>query len=36
VTDFSDSLNNVLKNRRYNLRYNFGHGKKHASEIFLY
>jgi len=27
--------NNVLKNRGYNLEHNFGHGKKHASEIFL-
>jgi hypothetical protein len=28
--------NNVLKNRGYNLQHNFGHEKKHASEIFLY
>jgi hypothetical protein len=27
--------NNVLKNRGYNLEHNFGHGKQHASEIFL-
>jgi hypothetical protein len=27
--------NNVLKNRGYNLRHNFGHGKKYASEIFF-
>jgi hypothetical protein len=26
---------NVLKNRGYNLEHNFGHGKEHASEIFL-
>jgi hypothetical protein len=26
---------NVLKNRGYNLRHNFGHGKNHASEIFF-
>jgi hypothetical protein len=26
---------NVLKNRGYNLQHNFGHGKKHASEIFF-
>jgi hypothetical protein len=26
--------NNVLKNRGYNLKHNFGHGKNHASEIF--
>jgi hypothetical protein len=27
--------NNVLKNRGYNLEHNFGHGKKHAAEIFF-
>jgi hypothetical protein len=27
--------NNVLKSRGYNLQHNFGHGKKHASEIFF-
>ncbi|MDR0377180.1 MAG: ISNCY family transposase, partial [Spirochaetaceae bacterium] len=27
--------NNVLKNRGYNLQHNFGHGKKHASEVFF-
>jgi hypothetical protein len=27
--------NNVLKNRGYNLKHNFGHGKEHASEIFF-
>jgi hypothetical protein len=27
--------NNVLKNQGYNLQHNFGHGKKHASEIFF-
>jgi hypothetical protein len=27
--------NNVLKNRGYNLEHNFGHGKRHAAEIFL-
>jgi hypothetical protein len=27
--------NNVLKNRGCNLEHNFGHGKEHASEIFL-
>jgi hypothetical protein len=27
--------NNVLKNRGYNLRHNFGRGKNHASEIFF-
>ena len=26
---------NALKNRGYNLEHNFGHGKEHASEIFL-
>jgi hypothetical protein len=26
---------NVLKNRGYNLEHNFGHGKKHAAEIFF-
>jgi hypothetical protein len=26
--------NNVLKNHGYNLEYNFGQGKEHASEIF--
>jgi hypothetical protein len=26
---------NVLKNRGYNLEHNFGHGAKHASEIFF-
>jgi hypothetical protein len=30
-----DEHNNVLKNRGYNLEHNFGHGKQHASEIFL-
>jgi hypothetical protein len=28
--------NNVLKNRGYNLEHNFGHGKKHAAEIFFF
>ncbi|GMO40298.1 MAG: hypothetical protein Ta2B_20170 [Termitinemataceae bacterium] len=27
--------NNVLKNRGYNLKHNFGHGKEHASQIFF-
>ena len=27
--------NNVLKNRGYSLKHNFGHGKEHASEIFF-
>jgi hypothetical protein len=27
--------NNVLKNRGYNLKHNFGHGKEHASGIFF-
>jgi hypothetical protein len=27
--------NNVLKNRGYNLQHNFGHGEKHACEIFF-
>jgi hypothetical protein len=27
--------NNVLKNRGYNLEHNFGHGQKHASDIFF-
>ncbi|MDR1956201.1 MAG: hypothetical protein LBQ30_05035 [Treponema sp.] len=27
--------NHVLKNRGYNLEHNFGHGKEHASQIFL-
>jgi len=26
--------NNVLKNHGYNLEHNFGHGKKHASEMY--
>jgi hypothetical protein len=26
--------NNVLKNHGYNLKHNFGHGKKHASEMY--
>ncbi|MDR2629580.1 MAG: hypothetical protein LBC60_01505, partial [Spirochaetaceae bacterium] len=26
--------NNVLKNRGYNLKHNFGHGKEHAGEVF--
>jgi len=28
--------NNVLKNHGYNLDHNFGHGKKHASEIYCF
>jgi hypothetical protein len=27
--------NNVLKNHGYNLKHNFGHGKKYASEVFF-
>ena len=27
--------NNVLKNRGYNLTHNFGHGKKHAADVFF-
>jgi hypothetical protein len=27
--------NNALKNRGYNLEHNFGHGKRHASELFF-
>ncbi|MCL2130777.1 MAG: hypothetical protein FWH35_10555 [Treponema sp.] len=26
--------NNVLKNHGYNLKHNFGHGEKHASEMY--
>jgi hypothetical protein len=26
--------NNILKNHGYNLKHNFGHGKKHASEMY--
>jgi hypothetical protein len=29
-----NEYNNVLKNRGYNLKHNFGHGKNHASELF--
>jgi hypothetical protein len=29
-----NEYNNVLKNRGYNLKHNFGHGKEHASEVF--
>ncbi|MDR3123406.1 MAG: hypothetical protein LBU16_06460 [Treponema sp.] len=29
-----NEANNVLKNRGYNLKHNFGHGKNHASELF--
>jgi hypothetical protein len=27
--------NNVLKNRGYNLKHNFGHGKRHVNEVFF-
>jgi hypothetical protein len=27
--------NNALKNRRYNLEHNFGHGKNHVCEIYV-
>jgi hypothetical protein len=29
-----NEYNHVLKNRRYNLKHNFGHGKEHARELF--